>query len=103
MIIDHPKKKSMTGESSGGPDYGPGDKFPDNMESIQRYPRAEGMDHMDETKRERGESSDMNPVKENVVQYPRHDGGKMIDPYDPTVPNTREWDTLDKKGRKADE
>jgi hypothetical protein len=103
MIVDYPKKSEKLGTASGGPSYGAGDKFPDNMESIQRYPRAEGMEHSDETRRERGEPSNQNPVGYNVCEYPRHDNGKTIDPYDPTVPATREGDTLDRRGRKADE
>jgi len=102
VIVEY-SKKSTQEKSAKVPTYGPGDKFPDGMERVQRYPRSETMDHPDEARPRYAESSNMNPIEDNVCEYPRHDGGKKVDPYDPTVPMTREGDTLDKRSRKADE
>ena len=102
MIVEYAKKHESMGASSGGPTYGAGNEFPDSMDSVQRYPRAEGIDHRDEARAELPHISNMNPPMApgaNMHEYPRSDGKGKIDPYDPTVPSAREGDTLDKRSR----
>lgn len=75
MIVTYGERNEKTmqkGTRHPNEQLGGANVFPEKQESIQTYPRKEGIEHPDEAMKEEAPIDAQWPIKGNVKEYPRH-------------------------------